>query len=120
MSYSQTFADELLDLMKGLGRVSAKKMFGALGFYHGPTIFACLMDGDVFYLKATGAFADELRALGGQPFIYSHKGGKQVAMPYVTAPKACLDDADEMVAWCRKAIAALQAPSKGAAVKRGK
>jgi DNA transformation protein len=112
VSYSQSIADTLLDLMQGLGPVKTKKMFGALGFYKGPAIFACLMDGDVFYLKATGSFAEELKALGGKPFVYSHKAGKQVTMPYVTAPKACMDDADEMVKWCRRAIAAAKTPAK--------
>lgn len=122
MSYSQSFADELLDLMKGVGRVSTKKMFGALGYYQGPTIFACLFDGDVFYLKAAGALADELKGLGSKPFIYEGKSGKKINMPYWTAPPACLDDADEMLAWCKKALAALAAkpndpPKKPAAKK---
>jgi DNA transformation protein and related proteins len=126
MSYSQSVADELLDLMKGVGRVSTKKMFGALGFYQGPVIFACLFDGDIFYLKATGTFADELKSMGSQPFIYSGKSGKTVNMPYWTAPPACLDDADKMVLWCKKALAnqsdspksASKSPTKKAPTKK--
>ncbi len=112
MSYSQSVADELLDLMKGVGRVSTKKMFGALGFYNGTTLFACLFDGDLFYLKATGVLADELKALGSKPFVYSGKSGKSVSMPYWTAPSACLDDVDEMTLWCKKALASLAATPK--------
>jgi len=126
MSYSQSVADELQDLMRAVGRVSTKKMFGALGFYHGPTLFACLFDGDVFYLKATAALADELKANGSKPFIYEGKSGKSVSMPYWTAPLACLDDADEMTLWCNKALASLHAapeptkkpPAKKASVKK--
>ena len=106
MSYTQSVGDELLGLMQGLGRVTTKRMFGALGFYSGPTIFACLFDGDIFYLKATGALAEELKAAGSQPFIYKGKSGKAVNMPYWTAPLSCLEDADEMVKWGRKALAA--------------
>jgi DNA transformation protein and related proteins len=116
MSYTPSVADELLGMMQGLGKVTPKKMFGALGFYSGPTIFACLFDGDIFYLKATGALADELKALGQQPFLYQGKSGKTVNMPYWTAPQTCLDDPDEMVMWCRKALAAAaeKAPAKPA------
>ena len=107
-------ADELLGLMQAAGKVTTKKMFGALGFYHGPTIFACLFDGDVFYLKATGALADELKALGSKPFIYSGKSGKTVNMPYWTAPPECLDDVDEMVKWVKKAVTAAASQPKAA------
>lgn len=107
MSYSQSLADQLADLMGGAGKVTTKKMFGALGYYRGQTLFACLMDGDVFYFKAKGALADEMKTMGCKPFIYSGKSGRSVAMPYWTAPQASVDDADEMVRWVKKALAAL-------------
>ena len=114
MTYSQSFADELVDQMKGLGKITTKKMFGALGFYHGPTLFACLFDGDVFYLKAKGALAEELKAAGSQSFIYKSKNGKVINMPYWTAPQACFDDADEMQKWGKKALASLAATAASA------
>ena len=107
MSYSQSFADQLADLMSGAGKITTKKMFGALGYYRGPTLFACLMDGDVLYFKAKGALADEMKAMGSKLFTYSGKSGRSVAMPYWTAPQTCVDDADEMVRWVKKALAAL-------------
>ena len=104
MSFSQSFADELADLMSGAGKFTQKKMFGALGFYQGAEIIGCLFE-DGFYLKAKGALADELKAQGSKPFVYSGKSGKTVAMPYWTAPQVCLDDADVMMNWVKKAIA---------------
>ena len=103
MSFSQSFADELADLMSGAGKFTQKKMFGALGFYHGTEIIGCLFE-DGFYLKAKGALADELKALGCKPFVYRGKSGKTIAMPYWTAPQDCLDDADVMVKWVKKVI----------------
>ena len=114
MSYTQSVAEELLALMPGLGKVTTKKMFGALGFYQGPIIFAFLFDGDIFYLKATDALADELKAQGSQPLVYKSKSGKTVYMPYWTAPLACLDDADEMVKWVKKALASAASDPKPA------
>ena len=121
MSYSQSFADQLADLMAGAGKITTKKMFGALGYYRGPTLFACLMDGDVFYFKAKGVLADEMKAMGCKLFTYSGKSGRAVAMPYWTAPQACVDDADEMVKWVKKALAALaEGPSPGTKRPPGK
>ena len=106
MSYSQSFADELAELMSGVGKITQKKMFGALGFYLGADIVACLFD-DGFYLKAKGPLADEMAALGCKPFIYQGKSGKKVVMPYWTAPQACLDDAEEMVSWIKRVKASI-------------
>ena len=113
MSYNPSFADELADLMSGAGKITQKKMFGALAYYHGSDIVGCLFD-DGFYLKAKGALADELKALGCKPFVYKGKSGKTVAMPYWTAPQACLDDADEMVKWIKKAKASAASDPKPA------
>ena len=113
MSYNPSYAEELADLMSGAGKITQKKMFGALGFYHGADIVACLCD-DGFYLKAKGALADELRAMDCKPFVYSGKSGKKVAMPYWTAPQTCLDDADEMVKWIKKAKASAASDPKAA------
>ena len=116
MSFSQSFADELADLMSGAGKITQKKMFGALAYYYGTDIVGCLFD-DGFYLKAKGGLADELQALGCKPFIYKGKSGKTVAMPYWTAPQVCLDDADEMVRWIKKAKASATSKPKPAKKK---
>ena len=111
MSYNQSFADELTNLMRGAGKFTQKKMFGALAFYHGSNIIACLFD-DGFYFRAKGALADELKSLGSKPFEYSGKSGKKIAMPYWTAPQACLDEPDEMVKWVKKALASAASEPK--------
>ena len=111
MSYNSSYAEELADLMSGAGKITQKKMFGALAYYHGADIVACLFD-DGFYLRAEGALADELKAMDCKPFVYSGKSGKSVAMPYWTAPQACLDDTDEMVKWIKRAKASAASESK--------
>ena len=121
MTYTQGFADQVLDLMAGLGKISTKKMFGELGLYLGPGIFACIID-DELYLKATGTLAGELKAIGGKQFAPESKNGRHLAMPYWTAPASCLDDSAEMEVWCRKALAGLAAApaKKPSASKREK
>jgi len=119
VSYSQNFADLVLGLMEGFGKITIKKMFGEAGLYSGPTLFAMIAD-DILYFKAKDALAAELKALGSSPFTYHGKSDKQVAMPYWQAPESCLDDPDEMKAWCKKIIAgatASAAPAKKAKKK---
>ena len=70
-----------------------------------------------FYLKAKCALAEEVQALRCKPFVYKGKSGKTVAMPYWTAPQACLDDADEMVKWIKKAKASAASEPKPAKKK---
>lgn len=113
MSFSQSFADELAELMSGAGKITQKKMFGALAYYHGSDIVGCLFD-DGFYFRAKGDLADELKALGCKPFVYKGKSGRTVAMPYWTAPQTCFDDADEMVKWIKKAKASAASHPKPA------
>jgi DNA transformation protein and related proteins len=119
MSYSPGFAEQVLDLMSGAGKVSSKKMFGELGIYHGAMLFAMVAD-DVLYFKAKDTLASELKALGQMPFIYHGRSGKEVSMAYWTAPVACLDDADEMIVWCRMAVASLNAAPKKLPAKAAK
>ncbi len=47
------------------------------------------------------------------------KGGKKTMMSYWRAPERCLDDADEMAEWCRRAYAvALKAAKAKKPAKR--
>lgn len=103
--------------MASLGKVTTKRMFGEMGLYLGPQIFALIID-DELYLKATGKLADELKEQGGKQFTPGSNGTKKVAMPYWTAPASCLDDPSEMELWCRKALADLSAKPLKAARKR--
>ena len=117
MSVTPGVADQVLDLMADLGKVTTKRMFGEMGLYLGPQIFALIID-DELYLKASGDFAAELKALGGKQFTPG-SGDRHAAMPYWTAPTSCLDDASEMESWCRKALASLAAvPSKKKPAKK--
>lgn len=94
MAFTAEFADFVVGQMAGIGPVTRKRMFA-------------LISDDVLYLKASGALADELAALGSTQFGYSSKTGKRVDLPYWRAPEDCLENPDEMVAWGKKSLAAL-------------
>ena len=98
--------DDLRDLFSGLGEVSVRRLFGGKGIYHNGVIVAVFLH-DELRLKGDDRLAPELEAAGGRRWTYTHdRHGKQVAMPYWSAPESALDDPDEMAAWARKAYEA--------------
>ena len=54
MASNQQFVDFILDQLAAAGQVTAKKMFGEYGLYHGDTLFALVCD-DKLYVKPTAA-----------------------------------------------------------------
>jgi len=98
------FAKELLADIPDL---STRKMFGGMGLYSGPTIFALMMSDARLMLKAEkGPFANRMQDLGAEQWTYTRKSGAQSAMPYWTMPDAYLDDPE---AACDLACDALDA-----------
>jgi len=98
------FAKELFD---GLGTLTTRKMMGGLCLYSDGTIFALLYSDGTLYIKAQGAFIDEVKALGCTQWTYQREGKKPVAMPYWTLPDTCLDDPEEARVLARRALSHL-------------
>lgn len=103
MTASPQFVDLLQDLLSGLGPVSVKRMFGGAGIYVDGLMFG-LVIGDVLYLKADEATKSEFEAEGLGPFVYDGKA-KPVTVNYWRVPERLYDDAAEMTAWARVALA---------------
>jgi len=100
-------ADQLiahaLDLFAPLGPgVTARKMFGGVGFYAAGRFFAI---GDVeegaVYLKVDEVTRGRFEAAGGRPFTYPARDGSVMVMSYFTPPDAALEDPEEMLPWAR-------------------
>ena len=117
-------AEHALDLFALLGvPVSARRMFGALGF-HAAGLFFAVGDPEEgrIYLKVDGESRAAFEAAGGQPFTYQLPNRQVVAMAYLTPPDAALEDPEEMLPWARLALGAARraAQAKAAtAVRRG-
>ncbi len=95
--------EQAKELLHDLGPVTSRKMFGGAGLYLDGVMFGLIADEELF-LKATGDFVDDLKALGSSPFVYEGKG-KPVSMSYWRLPESALDDADEAVELARRAVA---------------
>jgi DNA transformation protein and related proteins len=102
MPSSEGFKEFIADQLAGFGPVSIRNMFGGAGIYADGVMFAILAR-DTLYLKAdeasSRAYADE----GMEPFTYTAKGGKPIAMSYWEVPPRLLEDPDELAAWAREA-----------------
>jgi DNA transformation protein and related proteins len=103
MTVSAEFADFLKEQMTGLGTVGLRRMFGGMGVFRDGLMFA-LVDDDVLYLKVDEPGRAAFEAEGLTPFTYATKNGAHTLTSYWRAPERCLDDADEMTAWGRRAV----------------
>jgi DNA transformation protein len=96
--------EHLLELLEPLGRVTARRFFGGHGLALAGEQFAFAIDG-VLYLRADAALADELEALGAQPFSYQTRLRTVRVGSYWSVPDSGLDDADALIGWARRAAA---------------
>jgi DNA transformation protein len=120
MSISPAFKEFLADQMAGFGAVTIKNMFGGAGIYHAGLMFALAVD-DVLFLKADQKTKPDFESEGLTPFTYETKGGGRTVMSYWRAPERCMDDGDEMAAWCQKAYqVALRAQKPAGKTKKSK
>jgi DNA transformation protein len=98
--------ERIRELFDGLGPVSIRRMFGGKGIYHNGVIFALILR-DELMLKGDDEIGSDYEAAGASRWIYTRsRHGREVAMPYWTAPESALDDPDEMTLWARKAYQA--------------
>jgi DNA transformation protein and related proteins len=120
MAGSSEFVSHLLDLLAPIGGVTARRMFGGWGFYHGGKMFA-LVAFDTFYVKVDDVSQADFVALGLKPFVYETGGGKRSVMAYHTVPADALDSSTMLCEWAEKGIAAAErAASKKTARKKRK
>ena len=117
MAVSPGFADFVTEQLDGCRPIVTKRMFGGVGIYSGDIFFA-IIDNDILYLKTDDSNRKDFEAAGSGPFRPSGEGGE--TMMYYSVPVSVLEDADELAAWGRKAIAVAVAaksrkePRKGA------
>jgi DNA transformation protein len=108
------------DLLSGIGRIEARRMFGGAGLYAGAVMFGLIDDGRI-YLKVDEGLKAELAAAGAVAWIYTERRGPKAGVPqetsYWSLPESALDDPEEASDWGRRALAIAQA-LKAAGPKR--
>ncbi len=110
-----SFKEFVLDQLGALPEARARAIFGAHGLYQDEHFFAILDEGRLFF-KTDAATRLDFTARGMGPFTYESRG-KVLTMSYHEVPPEILEQAPELVAWARRAIA-VAAMQKKKAVRR--
>jgi DNA transformation protein and related proteins len=98
------YTEYLREVLSDFGPVTARRMFGGYGLFHGGLMFALVMD-DVLYLKADDGNRPDFEAAALPPFDYE-KRGRRVTLSYYQAPDDMLDDPDVAAHWACRALEA--------------
>jgi len=103
VSVESALIEHLMDVLRPLGGVASRRMFGGAGLFRAGVMFALISD-EVLYLKADATTIPAFEAEDLGPFTYGTKNGDRVLTSYWRAPERLLDDDEEMRDWCRRAI----------------
>lgn len=114
-SARRAFAEHVVDLLRGLGPVQARAMFGGHGLYLDGLMFALLADAR-FFVKVDAETRPAFEAERCLPFVFEAKG-RRVALSYHEAPLEALDQPEVAVRWARLGVAAAM---RGAELKARK
>jgi DNA transformation protein len=112
-------AEHLEDLLRPLGAIRLRRMFGGYGIYADELFFAVVLD-DQLYFKVDAVSRPEFEAADLEEWIY-RKDGKPVHMNYFRPPEDVYEDEDSLRRWGRLALdAALRARKPARTAKRKK
>ncbi|MDX1540469.1 MAG: TfoX/Sxy family protein [Geminicoccaceae bacterium] len=92
------------DLLRPLGGVTVRRMFGGYGIFKSGVMFGLIAD-DRLYLKTDQGNRANFEAADLEAFVYE-KQGRATAMSYNRAPDEGFDDPEVMLAWASEAFAA--------------
>lgn len=98
------YAAYLHDLLRPLGPIRHRRMFGGLGIYAGDLFFALVVD-EQLYFKADAQSRALFEAEGLVEWCYA-RDGKIMHMNYFQPPESVFDDEAELLHWGRLALAA--------------
>ena len=103
MAVSDDYLRYVLDQLAGLGHVTPRRMFGAVGLYHEERFFA-IISRDTLYFKVNDCNRSGFEKRGMQRFRpFDDK--PLWSMTYYTVPADVLEDAEECVIWARESAA---------------
>jgi DNA transformation protein len=96
------FVDYIIDLLSAYGNISARRMFGGYGLYLNKTIFAIIID-DELYFKADSDLGLEYKKAGSYPFTYQ-RNDKRVSLSYWYVSSEIIETQDLLKDWFDKSF----------------
>lgn len=106
MAVSAQFNAYVLELFGAVTPVSARRMFGGVGYYADGHFFA-LADDDELYFRVDAGSRAQFEREGMKAF--SPMGPDSRSMNYFTVPPRLFDDVEEWAQWTRQAITVARA-----------
>lgn len=116
MKKDSAFVDHLVELLRPMGGITTRYMFGGWGIYKEGLMFALVADG-VFYFKTSEVNRPEFEAAGLEQWVY-HTDKGSMKMSYHRAPDAALESSAVMVRWARGAYAVALAAAQAKSSKK--
>lgn len=105
MPNSPDFIDHVLELMRGAGAATARRMFGGHGIYLDGMIVGIVV-ADMLYLKTDEETRPAFVERGLAHFTYPTKKGTIEVTGYYQPPEEALESPAAMRDWIRRALAA--------------
>jgi DNA transformation protein and related proteins len=103
MPCSSTFVEHALDLVSGVGRVEARRMFGGHGVFSRGVMFG-LLDDDELFLRVDGETEGRFADAGCRRWVYP--GNTALSMSYFRPPDEAHEDPEAMEPWARLGLEA--------------
>lgn len=112
MPLDRKYANQMLEMLRPLGHVTGRAMFGGFGLWENGIMFALLSSDSVLYFKTDSITATAYEAEGATQFSPQVGDKDPIAMPYWSVPVAILDDQEEFEKWAKQAIQVAHAGAK--------
>lgn len=95
------YRDFVLDQLRDLGGVASRSMFGGYGLYSEGVFFGAVFRGQLYF--KTDASTRAAYVERGMPAF--RPNARQTLTSYYEVPPDVIEDAAELVAWARRAVA---------------
>ena len=96
----ESFKDFVLDQLRDLEAVEARRMFGGFGLYQDETFFGIIHKGKLFF-KIDESTVGAYRKRKMKPF---RPNAKQTLKSYYQVPVEIIEDADALREWALRAV----------------
>ena len=105
MVASGSFAEFVCDQLAPLGRITIRRMFGKCGVFCDGVMLGMVTD-DTLYFRVDDHNREFFKEAQSAPPLNYAKKGELIELSFWRAPDRLLDEADELLAWARQALAA--------------
>jgi DNA transformation protein and related proteins len=105
MVASDGFAEYLREQLAPLGHITMRRMFGKTGVFCDGLMFGVVAENTLYFRVDDDNRVAFKEAEAYPPLNYSKKGAT-IDLSFWRAPERLFDEADELIAWARAALAA--------------